>query len=111
MSQKVVSDCAAHTVALLPLTTAEQAAYDAAQPAGIADGQARSALLALQAQHQAALGGIHGALTSNPATVQADITAIQALAAALAAGTQPTQADVLHLLRFLLRTLAIQAKT
>jgi len=110
MSTKIVVDCTAHTVAVADLSATEQATYDAQQPIGIAQAQAISTLAALQSQHQQALSTIRSALTASQQTVSADITAVQNLVATLQAGTQPTQAQLLQLLRFLLRTLAVQGK-
>lgn len=62
--------------------------------------------LATRQQHLAALAQIKGALTGDAAKTGGDITAIQNLIAGIQAGTPPTQAQLLQIIRFLLRCLA-----
>jgi len=68
---------------------------------------AASAAAAIRQQHSAALDAIKAALTANSTLTANDITAIKTLITNLQAGTAPTQAQLLQLLRFQLRSLAV----
>jgi len=61
----------------------------------------------IAAQHRQALAHVRAALTANGTTVSNDLAALQTIVTALQAGTPPTQAQLLALLRFLLRALAV----
>lgn len=110
MAKKITADCQTSKVNISDLSPTEQAAYDAQQPIGLAQAQAAEVLGAAQHQHQQALLGLRAALTANGQTTAADIASIQQLATDLQAGTAPTQAQVVQLLRFLLRCLATQSR-
>lgn len=105
--QQLTVDCGSGDVTTAPLTADQQAAYDAAQTAAAAALPAQLAALAMYDQHRQALEAIRASLGANVAITTNDITAVQNLVATLQAGTPPNQAQLLQLVRFLLRALAV----
>ncbi len=75
--------------------------------AWVAANQIAQAASTTRAQHITALAALKPALTANATAITNDITAIQALIASIEAGTQPTAAQVLQVLRFMLRCLVV----
>jgi hypothetical protein len=107
--QKIIVDCSAPggKTTVVPLSAGEQADYDAQQPIGAAEMAALNALAVRRVQHISALATLTPHLTASAATTTNDITAVQALIDQIQAGQQPTGAQVLQVIRFLLRTMAV----
>jgi len=107
--QATIVQLSAGTITTAPLSAQQQTLRDAEVAllsALLTDSLNRDGT---RLQHAQALASLRPALTANATTIANDLAALQTTAAALQAGTQPTAAQVLQILRLILRVLAIQA--